>query len=86
MTKINHNFNLTKEEQMMHDAVDWKSVRLMTEEEQARLKKIAYNTTAKNKVITVRVSERNLIRLKAAAAREGVPYQTLISSLIQKYT
>jgi predicted DNA binding CopG/RHH family protein len=86
MKKINHNFNLTKEEQAMHDAVDWNSVRLITEEEQARLKKIAHNTTAKNKVITVRVSERNLIRLKAAAAREGVPYQTLISSLIQKYT
>ncbi|MEZ4104113.1 MAG: hypothetical protein R3B60_02385 [Candidatus Paceibacterota bacterium] len=86
MTKNNHNFNLTKEEQTMHDAVDWSSARPITKEEQVGLKKIARNTTAKNKVITIRVSERNLVRLKAAATREGVPYQTFISSLIQKNT
>lgn len=86
MTKINHNFALTPEEQAMHDAVDWNSVRSVTPEEQERLKQIARNTTAKNRVITVRVTERNLAHLKAAAAREGVPYQTFISSLIQKHT
>ena len=56
------------------------------EAEKRRAVEIAQNTLAKNKVITVRVSERNLMRLKAAAAREGVPYQTLVSSLIQKHT
>jgi predicted DNA binding CopG/RHH family protein len=49
------------------------------------LQAIARNTLAKSKTLTVRVSERNLLRLKAAAAREGVPYQTLITSLIQKH-
>lgn len=54
--------------------------------EKKRFAEIAKNTLAKNKSITVRVSERNLMRLKAAAAREGIPYQTFISSLIQKHT
>ncbi|MEN9920667.1 MAG: hypothetical protein RL538_560 [Candidatus Parcubacteria bacterium] len=85
MKKIKPIFNLTPEEQAMHDAVDWDSLRPITPEEQERLKQIARNTTAKNKVITIRVTERNLAHLKAAAAREGVPYQTLVSSLIQKY-
>jgi predicted DNA binding CopG/RHH family protein len=86
MKKIKPVFNLTPEEQAWHDAVDWDSVRKITPEEQEELKQIARNTTAKNKVITVRVSERNLAHLKAAAAREGISYQTFISSLIQKNT
>jgi len=69
----------------MHDSVDWDSAQPITPEERARLQQIARNTTAKNKTITVRISERNLVRLKAAAAREGVPYQTLVSSLIHKH-
>ena len=86
MKKIKSVFKLTPEEQAMHDSVDWSSVRPITALEQARLQQIARNTTAKNKVITVRVSERNLMRLKAAAAREGIPYQTFVSALIQKNT
>lgn len=75
---------LTAEEQAMHDAIDWDSAQPVTTKERARLKQIGRNTTAKNKTITIRLSERNLTRLKAAAAREGVPYQTLVSSLIHK--
>lgn len=86
MKKITPIFNLTPEEQAWHDAADWDSSRAITFEEQERLKQIARNTTAKNKTITVRLTERNLVHLKAAAAREGVPYQTFISSLIQKNT
>ncbi len=70
----------------MQAAVNRADIRPVTATEQERLKQIARNTTAKNKVITVRLSERNLVRLKAAAAREGVPYQTFISALIQKHT
>lgn len=70
----------------MEAAVNRADVKPITKAEQARLQQIARNTTAKNKVITVRVSESNLVRLKAAAAREGVPYQTFVSSLIQKNT
>ena len=83
---MKHVFKLTKEEKAMQAAVNRADIRPVTPEEREYYAAVARNTTAKNKVITVRVSERNLMRLKAAAAREGVPYQTLVSSLIQKHT
>ena len=52
--------------------------------EQARYAKVAKATFAKQKTVNLRISERNLMRLKAAAAREGVSYQTFITSLIQE--
>lgn len=80
-------FNLTPEEQAEHEALvrgGYKSTPV-TKAKKQELLAVAKNTVAKNKIITIRMSERNLIRLKAAAAREGVPYQTLVSSLIHKH-
>jgi hypothetical protein len=35
--------------------------------------------------ISIRVSKTDLLRLKSKAMQEGIPYQTLINSLIHKY-
>jgi predicted DNA binding CopG/RHH family protein len=81
-------FNLTQEEQEIEDAIlrgEYKEVPNMQEEIE-RFKLIAKNTLAKNKTITIRLSERNLMHVKAAAAREGLSYQTFIASLIHKNT
>jgi predicted DNA binding CopG/RHH family protein len=83
---MKHIFKLTAEEKAMEEAADRSKAGLMTEAEQTRLQQIARNTLAKNKTITVRLSERNLLRLKAKAAQDGIPYQTFVSSLIQKNT
>ena len=80
-------FNLTPEEQNMHDSLvkgGYKSV-LNLEVEKKRYIEIAKNTIAKNKAITIRLSQRDLMRLKARAMQEGLPYQTLITSLIHKH-
>jgi predicted DNA binding CopG/RHH family protein len=45
---------------------------------------IARNTLKKNKSITIRLAERDLLRLKAKAFQEGIPYQTLLTSIIHK--
>ena len=50
----------------------------------ARYSKIAKATLAKNKTISIRISEIDLIKLKALAAQEGIPYQTLISSSLHR--
>ncbi|MBI3671602.1 antitoxin [Candidatus Azambacteria bacterium] len=50
----------------------------------ARYSKIARSTLAKNKTISIRISGVDLMKLKAKAAREGMPYQTLISSSLHK--
>ena len=52
----------------------------------ARYATIAKNTTAKNKTISIRISAIDLVKLKAKAAQEGMPYQTLISSSLHKLT
>ena len=39
----------------------------------------------KNKNINIRISENDLQSIKLLAAKEGMPYQTLIGSLIHKY-
>ncbi len=79
-------FVLTKEEQEIENAIErgaFSSVPNLAEEKK-RYAQIAQNTFARNKMITLRISERNLLRVKAAAAREGLSYQTFITSLIQK--
>ena len=46
---------------------------------------IAQNTMRKNKKINIRISENDLSALQRKAARAGIPYQTLIGSVLHKY-
>lgn len=46
---------------------------------------IARTTLKKNRKINIRLPENDLIALKQRAAREGIPYQTLIGSILHKY-
>lgn len=41
-------------------------------------------TGAKTKTINIRLPERDLHRLKVKAAQEGMPYQTLVASILHK--
>lgn len=55
-------------------------------EEKAFLERLARNTLSKQrKRISISVPELDLIRLKRRAAEEGMPYQTLINSILHKY-
>lgn len=56
----------------------------ISKQEIDELKTIARNTFAKTRSINIRISERDLLRMKALALHEGVPYQTLISSTLHK--
>jgi predicted DNA binding CopG/RHH family protein len=63
---------------------EWVSVPDM-EEEIKKHQAEARNFVAKNKKINIRLSEWDLNKIKIRAAEEGIPYQTLVSSLIHKY-
>ena len=39
----------------------------------------------KNKRINIRLTEKDLSNLKAKSLEEGMPYQTLVASIIHKY-
>lgn len=49
-----------------------------------RAGQMARATFAKTKTINIRLSERDLVRLRAKANRDGIPYQTFIASLVRK--
>jgi len=45
----------------------------------------AMRNTVCKKAITVRIQERDIARLKARALQKGIPYQTLIASILNQY-
>jgi predicted DNA binding CopG/RHH family protein len=49
------------------------------------LAQYARNTLRKDKRLNIRISERDLIELQRKAVREGLPYQTYVSSIIHKF-
>jgi predicted DNA binding CopG/RHH family protein len=55
------------------------------EKEIRKAKKAAYATVAKSERMNIRLSPNDLKRLKVKAMEEGMPYQTLVSSIIHKY-
>ena len=55
------------------------------EKEKAKYAQYAKNTSAKTKNINLRLSENDLLKVKSKAQEAGLPYQTLLSSLIHQY-
>ncbi len=53
--------------------------------EKKQLEEAAGNALMKNKRINIRISSRDLTRIQKKAAKEGIPYQTLISSTLHKF-
>ncbi len=77
---------LSKEEKDLLNAVEageFESV--LTDARKKELEAIASNTFKKDKRINVRISNRDLVAVQSRASEEGIPYQTLVSSIIHKY-
>lgn len=80
------NHNLNKEEKDFLDSYEndeWVSIK--ETEDIAKYKAIAKNTFKKNKRVNIRISEVDLELLQEKALIEGLPYQTLMSSVLHKY-
>lgn len=78
---------LDTEEQVLLEAFEkgeLKSVDNLAEE-LAFAKEAAANYFRKDARINIRLSRSDLNRIKQKAAYEGLPYQTLIASLLHKY-
>ncbi len=76
-----------EEEQILKDFEEGKYVRVENfEERKKELEEAARNTLKKTRNINIRLTEMDLQRLKVKAAEEGIPYQTLASSILHKYT
>jgi predicted DNA binding CopG/RHH family protein len=81
-------FKLNEEEKKISDSFnleEWKSIDNI-EEEITKAKETASRYLHKDARINIRISSSDLERLKQIAAYEGLPYQTLISSVLHKYS
>ncbi len=63
---------------------EWRSIRGVRGERE-RFRGYAQATFKKDRRINIRISSRDLHALQKRALEEGIPYQTLISSLLHKY-
>lgn len=78
---------LDEEEKSILDSYErgeWKSVK-DTKQEIGKLREYAMKTLQKDKRINIRMSSKDLDQVQVMAAQDGIPYQTLVSSIIHKY-
>lgn len=76
---------LPEEREYEHSIEEWKPVTgKELEEIEAITVAAAKNYMKKDKRINIRLSSFDLQQLKSKAAREGLPYQTMISSILHK--
>lgn len=82
------NYKLDKEERELLDAIEASDFKPVpnTKREIARYVSYARADMKRNKNINIRISERTLHKLKIKAMEKGLPYQTLIASLLHQYT
>ena len=79
-------YELTKEEKKLLSAVEKGEFRSVGKNTVTALRYAARATLGKIRNINIRLSERDVQKLKARAAQKGMPYQTLVSSVLHQYT
>lgn len=79
-------YELDTEEQQLLDAFEAGEFKSdMSASRKQFIEKSAAETFKKDKRINIRISNRDLVAIKRRALREGIPYQTLVSSILHKY-
>ena len=63
---------------------EWQPVKNIDQERKKAIA-AARNTLKKDKRINLRLSQKDYHQIQVKAIEEGIPYQTLISSLVHKY-
>jgi len=75
---------LDKEEKELLSAYEAGKITSIPKKENERYRSYARHTLSKPRNINIRLSERDLERIKVLAAERGLPYQTFISSLLHQ--
>ena len=63
---------------------EWQPVKDQ-KKENARYRELAAETLRKNRRVNIRITAMDLEGLQARAAEQGLPYQTLMASVLHKY-
>ena len=78
---------LTQDERELLESVesgDWRSVKDRNRQI-AKYRTFAEATFKKDRRINIRISSSDLAALQKRALQEGIPYQTLVASILHKY-
>ena len=73
---------LTEEEKQIENDID--NLKPVSDIKRNKIENIL-SEVKKNKSISLRISSHDLEKLKEKAIDEGIPYQTLINSILHKY-
>ena len=89
MKKINkHAFKpIDQEEKDLMESIErdeWQPVKNIDQEKEKAIA-AARNTLKKDKRINLRLTQKDYHKIQIKAVEEGMPYQTLISSIVHKY-
>jgi len=89
MNKINKKTfkPIDQEEKYLMESIerdDWQPVKNLDRERKKAIE-AARNTLKKDKRINLRLSQKDYHQIQIKAIEEGIPYQTLISSIVHKY-
>lgn len=77
---------IDKEERAILDAYERGKLRsVATKKELAKFKAAARATAIKDRRVNIRLSSSDLREIQARALADGLPYQTLIASVLHKY-
>ena len=79
--------NLTSEEKKLLNSIEkgeWSSVKNLKSEIK-KSTQYAKNTIKKDQRINIRISSKDLHLIQTIAIEDGIPYQTLISSILHKF-
>lgn len=71
--------------QLLEDYEAGQLVSVASKAELQRLRDAARATAVKDKRVNIRLSSADLLDIQARALAEGMPYQTLIASMLHKY-
>ncbi|MFH2045884.1 MAG: antitoxin [Pseudomonadota bacterium] len=78
---------IDQEEQDLMESIErdeWQPVKNF-DQERKKVIEAARNTLKKDKRINLRLSQKDYQQIQIKAIEEGIPYQTLISSIVHKY-
>jgi len=89
MSKINKKAfePIDEEERDLMESIEkdeWRSVKNIEKEKEKAIA-AARNTLKKDKRINLRLTQKDYHKIQVKSIEEGIPYQTLISSIIHKY-
>lgn len=79
-TKIDHD-----ESELLHAFEQGQLKSVATKSELAKFKAAARATAMKDRRVNIRLSSGDLSDIQVKALEEGIPYQTLIASVLHKY-